>query len=75
MEDCCKPNEDEDISIKGGKATMDIKKIILWVIIALLAIAVIYVVFIRPSSGGSVISAGRAAGQVARSSGGMVGGC
>ena len=50
------------------------KKTILWIIIAILAVAVLYVVFFKGSGTGSAIqSAGQAAGQVASS--GMVGGC
>ena len=49
------------------------KKVILWIIIAILVIAVIYITFFRGGSTGSVISAGQSAGQVASS--GMVGGC
>lgn len=76
MEDCCDTKEPAKESEKGGNKTqMDIKKVILWVIIAILAIAVIYVVFFRGTSSGSAISAAQTAGQVARSSGGMVGGC
>lgn len=54
---------------------MDIKRITLWVVIAVLAIAVIYVAFFK---GGSSIdqSTVSSAGQVVKSSySGMVGGC
>ena len=52
------------------------KKLILWIVIAILVLAVIDVVFFRSSPTGGVISAGQSAGQVAKSSyGGMVGGC
>ena len=53
----------------------DIKNWILWGVIALLAIAVIYVVFFNGSAGSSTLSAGQTAGQAASSYGGMVGGC
>ncbi len=58
---------------KGGKFKVD-KRIILWIIIAILAIGVIYVVFFRDTTVGQAIaSAGQ---QAARSSSsGMVGGC
>ncbi len=59
MEDCC--------TNKGGK--METNKIILWVVIGVLAVAVLYFTF---TSGAS---AGTAPVQVAASSGGMVGGC
>ncbi len=70
MEDCCDNNEDN--STKGGKMKIDLKKIILWIIIAILAIAVIYVLFFKGSASGNVISS---TGQAAQSYGGMVGGC
>jgi len=66
--DCC-TTENKKISQNGGK--MD-KKTILWIIIAILIVAVIYIVFIKaPASGtGQVVS------SVAQSAGsGMVGGC
>ena len=76
--DCCKPgNKLEKGSIKelkGGETKMDAKKIILWIIIAALILAVIYVLFFRGSGSGQVVSsAGQAAKSVASS--GMVGGC
>ena len=73
MEDCCKPGKQgtNDNALKGGN--MDIKRIIMWVVIAILIIAVVYVTFFKGGSSGNVISAGQAAGQVASS--GMVGGC
>ena len=50
------------------------KKTILWVIIAILAVAVLYVTFFKGAGTGQAIqSAGQAASQVASS--GMVGGC
>jgi hypothetical protein len=48
------------------------KKIILWIIIAILAIAVLYVVFKAGSGTGQVV---RSAGQAAGNLRGMVGGC
>lgn len=77
MEDCCAGNEKEQAPIKehenkGGKTKMD-KKIILWIIIAILAVLVIYVVFFRGIGSGQAIAA---VSQTARSSSsGMVGGC
>ncbi len=53
---------------------MDTKRIVLWVVIAILAVVVIYVAFFR--GGGIDQSTVSSAGQVARSSySGMVGGC
>ncbi len=76
MEDCCKPTDEKDNTDnmeKGGESKMKIGKIILWAIIAILTIAVIYVVFFRGGvSSGSVVSTGQA---VKQASGGMVGGC
>ena len=52
---------------------MDTKRIVLWVVIAVLAIVVIYVAFFRGGSSSEVVSS---VGQVAKSSySGMVGGC
>lgn len=53
---------------------MDTKRIVLWIVIAILAIVVIYVAFFRGGSSGQIISS---AGQVVKSSysSGMVGGC
>ncbi len=48
---------------------------LLWIIIAILAILVIYVVFFQGSSSQGALSAGQSAGQAAASYGGMVGGC
>lgn len=48
------------------------KKTILWIIIAILAIAVLYIVFFKGSGTGQAVST---AGQAAQSYGGMVGGC
>ncbi len=54
---------------------MEIKRISLWVVIAILAIVVIYVAFFR-GGGGVDQSAVSSVGQVAKSSySGMVGGC
>ena len=72
MKDCCSPTH-TDKEMKGGNENMDIKKVVLWVVIAILALAVIYVVFLKGGSTGSAISAGQSAGQVVSS--GMVGGC
>ncbi len=71
MEDCCSSNGNK--SEKGGKMKMEINmKLVLWIIIAILAIAVIYVLFFKGSTSGSIVSS---VGQAAKSSGGMVGGC
>ena len=53
---------------------IDIKKLVLWIVIAILVIAVVYVLFIKGASSGSAIDAVKTTGQVASSSG-MVGGC
>ena len=77
MEDCC-CNTDKtshEKNEKGGKTNMDTKKIILWAIIAILAIAVVYVVFFRGSGISVVSNAASSAGQAVQSSAGMVGGC
>ena len=76
MDCCASKNNSEDINenknSKGGK--MD-RKIIMWIVIAILVIAVIFLTLKDPAStANAVSSAGQAAaGQVA--SGGMVGGC
>jgi len=49
------------------------RKVILWIIIAILIIAVVYFTFLKGGSTGNVISTAQSAGQVASS--GMVGGC
>ncbi len=61
----------EELADKQGKFKMD-KRVILWIIIALLAIGVIYVVFFKDTSTAQAIAS---SGQAARSSSGMVGGC
>ena len=60
-----------DVKMKINKSTL------LWIIIAILAILVIYVVFFQsPSTGSNVVaSATQAGAQQAASYGGMVGGC
>jgi flagellar basal body-associated protein FliL len=71
VRDCCvsENKETEDKGVKGGKMN---RKIILWIIIAILAIAVLYVVFnVSSGTGQAVQSAGQAAGNLR----GMVGGC
>lgn len=68
MEDCCTPNENKKDGIKMNRRT------ILWIVIAILAILVIYVFFFTGSSG-NVASATQTSGQVANTYGGMVGGC
>ena len=49
------------------------RKVILWIIIAILIIATVYVVFFKGSGTGAVVQSAQSAGQVASS--GMVGGC
>lgn len=54
---------------------MDTKRIVLWIVIAVLAVVVIYVAFFR-GGGGVDQSTVSSVGQVAKSSySGMVGGC
>ena len=74
--DCCTSKQenksvDENEKLKGGK--MD-KKIIMWIIIAILVIAVIFITIKTTNLGatGQVVSS---ASQAASSSSGMVGGC
>ncbi len=75
--DCCaSKSESKDINenknLKGGK--MD-KKMIMWIAIAVLVIAVIFLTLKAPASTANVASsAGQAAAGQAASSG-MVGGC
>jgi hypothetical protein len=71
VEDCCSPIKNKEM--KGGNKTMDTKTIVLWIVIAVLAIATIYVMFFQGGTSGNAVSAGQSAGQVASS--GMVGGC
>lgn len=71
--DCCSnesTREESKANLKGGK--MD-KRILLWIIIAILVLAVIYVVFFKDT--GSVSAAAGSASSAAQSYGGMVGGC
>ena len=68
MSDCC-----GNTNSNGGNTKMDTKNVVLWIVIAILVIAVVYVVFFKGGSTGSAISAGQSVGQVASS--GMVGGC
>jgi len=51
------------------------KKTMLWIVIALLAIAFVYITFFKGSGTGQAVSAAQTAGQVVKSSSGMVGGC
>lgn len=68
--DCCENNKDNQE--KKTKTKMD-KKLILWIVIALLVLGVIYFVFFKePTASGQAVSS---AGQAAKSYGGMVGGC
>ena len=54
---------------------MERKKLVLWIIIGILVVLVIYVAFFKGTVDSNTLSAGKAAGQVVASSGGMVGGC
>lgn len=67
--------EEHEEKPKKKEITLKInKRFILWVIIAILAIAVIYVVFFKDATSAQVIAS--TSQQVARSSSsGMVGGC
>jgi len=68
--DCCNTSEKSKINETGGK--MDNKKIILWIIIAALVIAVIYM---TANAGNISGQAANTAVQSVQSAGGMVGGC
>ena len=47
--DCCEntKHENQEKSMKWGSMNMDTKNVVLWVVIAILALAVIYVVFFK----------------------------
>lgn len=76
--DCCSVSSNNEVKggrisdTKKGNFKMD-KKVILWIVIAILVLAVVYVTFFRGGSTGSAISGAQSAGQVVSS--GMVGGC
>ena len=76
--DCCSTSSNKEMKggildkDKSGSFKMD-KKVILWIIIAILVVAVIYITFFRGGSTGSAVNVVQSAGQVASS--GMVGGC
>ena len=65
---CCEKLE-ENINLKGGK--MD-KKLIMWIVIAILLVAMIYVTFFKGSVDANTIGATQTSVQTASS---MVGGC
>lgn len=75
---CCDANEKENKNdlkeLKGGKTIKMERKIILWIVIGILFIAVLFLVFKAGVAGNVVQSAGSTAKSVASSSG-MVGGC
>jgi len=75
--DCCHPsNDNSKKEMKGGSWKMD-RKVILWIIIGILILAVLFLVFKAGSNAGSAVveSAGaiKSASQSAAAS--MVGGC
>ncbi len=81
---CCNINEKSEYlndieKVKGGKSILMEKRIVLWIIIGALFLAVLFLTFKTGGAGAStgnvVQSAGIAAKSVASSSGGMVGGC
>ena len=66
----------KEIKLKQEENLKMDRKVILWIIIAILIIAVVYVVFLRGGSTGQVVQTAQSAGQVAsQASSGMVGGC
>lgn len=85
--DCCKTKEEKGCckdlekhpekfsdNMKGG-AKMETQKIVLWVIIGILLLAVIYTIFFQGSAGSASSSLSPTAGQAASAYSGMVGGC
>lgn len=75
---CCDKNEkNEDIAkVKGGKTNNMDRRILMWIVIGILFVAVLFLIFKAGggATGNAVQSAGSAAKSVAPSSG-MVGGC
>lgn len=78
--DCCNTNKEEHVGdlekMKGGKIKME-RRMLLWIIIGVLFIAVLFLTF-KAGTGGSSSTVIQSAGSVARSaasSSGMVGGC
>lgn len=66
----------EVVDIKMAKKNnKDMRSIVLWTIIGLLALLVIYTLFFRDGSVASNLSSTSQAAQSAASSSGMVGGC
>ncbi|MEK6898411.1 MAG: hypothetical protein AABX28_03590 [Nanoarchaeota archaeon] len=64
--ECCENKE------KYGGKKMDIKKAVLWGVIAVLFLAVVYVTFFKGSFNTEIVGA---SGQAAAKYSGMVGGC
>ena len=79
--ECCNTKEEKDCckkldktSMKGGKARME-KRIWLWVVIAVLFVAVLFLTF-KVGNIGATGNVVQSAGSVAQSAGSaMVGGC
>ncbi len=82
MEDCCAPdakqNNIKNNEMKGGDLKME-RKLIMWIVIGILVLAVLYLTFKTGSTSGNAAviqsaAASQSAAQSAASSG-MVGGC
>ena len=81
--DCCgnakqTKKESKEESVKGGKSMADInKKTLLWIVIAVLVIATLFLTFKASSIGTEAAQATASAARTAAStaSSGMVGGC
>lgn len=74
--DCCETNSNKK-EMKGGSFKMD-RKLIMWIVIGVLVLAVVYLTFkAGSSSGNAVVETAGAVKSAAQSaaSGGMVGGC
>lgn len=74
--DCCHTENKSNGNVKGGKMEIS-KNTIMWIIIAVLLVATLFLTF-KTSSIGSSTSTAQAAGLAAKSaasSSGMVGGC
>ena len=67
--------EDVRAQLQGGKKIMEKQKVVLWVIIGVLLLAVLYTIFFQGSVGSASSSLSSNAGQAASAYSGMVGGC
>ena len=55
------------------KKQIDIRRVVLWIVIGILAVLVLYVTLFNGSANTETLGAGKTAGQIVSS--GMVGGC